>query len=116
MTREDQYVLYQRALEEGLAYSQTHWPAASGARHRAYANTYAYALTGWAGKYGGPSLRERYACSFFSPPLSQEEARAVAARVHDELSREQLRALRRAGPTFDDDPSDLALLGEGGEA
>jgi hypothetical protein len=53
---------YSQVLEHALAIGKEKHPDAPGAHHGAFANSVAYAVTGWSGGYGGPSMREHW-CS-----------------------------------------------------
>lgn len=105
-------------LEQALTWARTHYPGESNEHQCACANSIVYLMTGGAGGYGGPSIREHTvsllavsqrpaglwtfedACAFAAPlcfgPLTDAHRRvAVSQYCHD------------------DDPADLAALGIG---
>ena len=48
-------------LTRAMALGREKHPDAPAAHHAAFANSVAYAVTGWSGGYGGPSMREHWA-------------------------------------------------------
>lgn len=48
----------EKVLNDALAWGQSRHPNASPQHHAAFANSVSEAVTGWAGGYGGPSIRQ----------------------------------------------------------
>ena len=48
------------ALTQAMTLGRAKHPDAPAAHHAAFANSVAYAVTGWSGGYGGPSMREHW--------------------------------------------------------
>ena len=53
---------YENILKESLKFAKDKYPDASPKQWAAYANSKAYINTRISGGYGGPSMREHYAC------------------------------------------------------
>lgn len=53
---------YDDALQQAMALGRNKHPNAPAEHHAAFANSVAYAVTGFSGGYGGPSMREHW-CS-----------------------------------------------------
>ena len=52
---------YNNILQEAWRIGTEHHHDAPAEHHSAFANSVAYAVTGWSGGYGGPSMREHWA-------------------------------------------------------
>lgn len=73
---------YNNVLEKALALRQELYPKAPAEHHGAFANSVAYLVTGWSGGYGGPSMREHYACrQGVGGKMSFDEAVAIAEPI-----------------------------------
>ena len=55
------YNNYNNILREARRIGEERHPDAPAEHHSAFANSVAYAVTGWSGGYGGPSMREHWA-------------------------------------------------------
>lgn len=53
---------YTNILEKAFNLGKERHPNAPAEHHGAFANSVAYLVTGFSGGYGGPSMREHYAC------------------------------------------------------
>lgn len=109
---------YHDILEQAKQYIEERRPEASPQKIAAFANSVAYMVTGLAGGYGGPSVREHAAAREFGPGgghsfeeacrlLSSEEGPIFGpiTKLHRVCWREEF--------CFDDDPEDLRALGVG---
>jgi hypothetical protein len=110
------YDMFQQVLADALAWAKKKYAGASPQKLAAFANSVAYGMTGWAGGYGGPSVREHVAGNMLrqkvllTPNLSFEEACAeVEGLVFGPLTPAHQAVFKREH-TFDDDPADLEAL------
>ena len=128
---------YSMSLETALAWAKKNKPEASPYHHYAFANSVAYLVTGASGGYSGPSIRE-HLCSYAlagDGEIVQEVSTGFQMIVPDRrmkyagewtieraiafcepicfgiLSRQAL-FIVETQYCFDDDPSDLRLVGE----
>ncbi len=116
-------------LTRAYALGRERHPTAPAAHHAAFANSVAYAVEGWSGGYGGPSLREHWAARLLAQagrpgsipfdlavttveaacygPLTIEIARMLSVEQcfddHDGEQEEAQRLLSEAGEDDEDD-------------
>lgn len=100
---------YTAILEKALARAKKLHPDGSPYHWAAFANAVAYLLTGQAGGYGGPSVRE-HACARLTRTddfnLACSEAEPIVFGPLTDLHRE----MWADEHCFDDDPADVAEL------
>ena len=100
-------------LERALAIANKRQPDASQQHKAAFANAVQYAVTGWSGGYGGPSVRE-HAAARVCPPKMTFDAAVETLIAADGVIFGPLTELHMicwaSEHCFDDDPADVALL------
>lgn len=101
---------YDQILARALERAKKERPDASPQHRAAYANSVAYVLTGRAGGYGGPSMREYVASGLRygdnPPPNFEAACREVGKSVFGPLT-DAHRAASEQECCFDDDPEDV---------
>lgn len=102
---------YEEALCKALKFADENHPKAHPYRRAAFANSVAYHMTGKAGGYGGPSVREHVACRLGEGrEMDFDEACSlVEESIFGPLSLCH-HALWLLEYCFQDDPEDVAIL------
>jgi hypothetical protein len=104
---------YNKVLTQARELSEKERPEASAYKHAAFANSVAYAVTGWSGGYGGPSVREHAAARVTRPEMTVEDACEELLKKEGVIFGPIIdlhRAMFRDEHCFDDDPEDLEIL------
>lgn len=106
---------HNQILDRAMKIARKRYPKASPKRWAAFANGVAYAVTGWSGGFGGPSVREHAAARVCRPYQDFDSAvRKLIAEngvVFGPLT-DLHRECWICEHCFDDDPDDVRSLSE----
>lgn len=104
---------YDAVLDRARRLGEERHPGAPAAHHAAFANSVAYAVTGWSGGYGGPSMREHWCSRLVAPHrglegLTFDRAVEICEQAcYGPLTRDIARMLaEEEGRCFDDAPGE----------
>lgn len=110
---EDEKMEYNAILERAMKIARKRRPHASPQRHAAFANAVAYAVTGWSGGYGGPSVRE-HAAARVCPPYQDFDSAVRQLIAENGVVFGSITGLHQKcwveEHCFDDDPDDVREL------
>ena len=110
---------YNQILERAMTLVKQQRPDVSAQKHAAFANAVAYLVTGWAGGYGGPSVREHAASWQYGATKPYTFEKAVELLLDPEgvifgAISDIHRRCWESEHCFDDDPDDVRALSGGG--
>lgn len=104
---------YHEILEKAKRIVEERKPQASVQKKAAFANSVAYLVTGMAGGYGGPSVREHAVARYYPGRYSFEEAVELLLKEDGPIFGPLTEVHRRCWEEehcFDDDPRDVEEL------
>lgn len=77
---------YSDVLKRAMAWANENRPNASPQHKAAFANSVAYAVTGWSGGYGGPSVREHAATRAIHEAIGDNRPFVTGKQITDEMA------------------------------